>query len=169
MTANDYGFELLSDTEIPLLQSIEHGLLASENLSEDILQSVNVSEMARRQFREIARIAGLVFQGYPGRRKKNSQIQASTSLLFNVFNRYDPGNLLLKQAAREVMENQLEHHRISATLVKLASADIRIVDSSHPTPMAFPIMVNRIRAKVSSEKLSDRVRKMQMRFERLAG
>jgi ATP-dependent Lhr-like helicase len=169
MTANDYGFELLSDTEIPLVQSIEQGLLTSENLPEDILQSVNVTEMARRQFRQIARIAGLVFQGYPGRRKKSSQIQASTSLLFNVFNRYDPGNLLLKQAAREVLENQMEHHRISATLTKLASADIRIVDSGHPTPMAFPIMANRIRAKVSSEKLSDRVRKMQMRLERLAG
>ena len=168
MTANDYGFELLSDIEIPLPRPIKKKLLTSENLLEDILQSINVTEMARRQFREIAKISGLVFQGYPGRPKKSGQIHASTSLLFNVFNRYDPDNLLLKQATSEVLENQLGHHRISAALIKLASSEVRIIDAVHPTPMAFPIMVNRIRAKVSSERLSDRVRKMQMRLEKLA-
>jgi ATP-dependent Lhr-like helicase len=168
MAVNDYGFELLSDEEIPLVQPIDKNLLASDKLLDDVLQSVNISEMARRQFREIARIAGLVFQGFPGRPKKSSQIQASSSLIFNVFKRYDPGNLLLKQATREVLEGQLEHHRLTAALTKLTSARIRIVDSEHPTPLAFPIMVNRMRAFVSSEKLSDRVRKMQMRLEGLA-
>jgi ATP-dependent Lhr-like helicase len=168
MAVNDYGFELLSDETIPLQRSNVRALLATENLLEDILQSANVSEMARRQFREIARIAGLVFQGYPGRPKKNSQIQASSSLIFNVFKRYDPNNFLVAQANREVLENQLEHQRLTATLNKMSASRIRIVDVRHPTPLAFPIMVNRLRAKVSSEKLTDRVRKMQLRLESAA-
>ncbi|MGD8991310.1 MAG: ligase-associated DNA damage response DEXH box helicase [Desulfobacterales bacterium] len=168
MAVNDYGFELLSDDIIPLQQSNVKSLLASDNLLEDILQSVNVSEMARRQFREIARIAGLVFQGYPGRPKKSSQIQASSSLIFNVFKRYDPDNFLVAQANREVLENQLEKQRLTATLDKMSQCCVRIVDVRHPTPLAFPIMVNRLRAKVSTEKLVDRVRKMQLRLESVA-
>ncbi len=168
MAVNDYGFELLSDANIPLQRSNVKQLMATENLLDDILQSVNVSEMARRQFREIARIAGLVFQGYPGRPKKNSQIQASSSLIFNVFKRYEPDNFLVAQADREVLENQLEHQRLTATLNKMSASRIHIVDVQHPTPLAFPIMVNRLRAKISSEKLTDRVRKMQLRLEAAA-
>ncbi len=168
MAVNDYGFEILSDTRIPLQRSNAKKLLATDNLLEDILQSVNVSEMARRQFREIARIAGLVFQGYPGRPKKNSQIQASSSLIFNVFNRYDPDNFLVAQAKREVLENQLEHQRLMGALNKMSTSRISIVDARYPTPLAFPIMVNRLRARVSSEKLTDRVRKMQLRLESAA-
>jgi ATP-dependent Lhr-like helicase len=168
MAVNDYGFELLSDDTLPLQRSNLKSLLATENLLADILQSVNVSEMARRQFREIARIAGLVFQGYPGRPKKNSQIQASSSLIFNVFKRYDPENFLVAQANREVLENQLEHQRLTASLNRMSASRIRIVDVRHPTPLAFPIMVNRLRAKVSSEKLTDRVRKMQLQLESAA-
>ncbi len=168
MAVNDYGFELLSDSEIPLQRSNAKKLITTDNLLHDILQSVNVSEMARRQFREIARIAGLVFQGYPGRPKKNSQIQASSSLIFNVFKRYEPDNFLVRQAKREVLENQLEHQRLTTTLNKMSASQIRIVDIQHPTPLAFPIMVNRLRAKVSSEKLTDRVRKMQLRLESVA-
>jgi ATP-dependent Lhr-like helicase len=168
MAVNDYGFELLSDTKIPLQPSNVKKLLSADNLLADIQQSVNVSEMARRQFREIARIAGLVFQGYPGRPKKSSQIQASSSLIFNVFKRYDPDNFLVVQADREVLENQLEHQRLTAALKKMTSDQIRIVDARHPTPLAFPIMVSRLRARVSSEKFTDRVRKMQLRLESVA-
>jgi ATP-dependent Lhr-like helicase len=168
MAVNDYGFELLSDTKIPLRRSNVKELLSADNLLADILQSVNVSEMARRQFREIARIAGLVFQGYPGRPKKNSQIQASSSLIFNVFKRYDPDNFLVAQANREVLENQLAHQRLTAALKKMTANQINIVDARHPTPLAFPIMVNRLRARVSSEKLTDRIRKMQLRLESVA-
>ena len=168
MAVNDYGFELLSDSEIPLQQSNVKALLATDSLLEDILQSVNLSEMARRQFREIARVAGLVFQGYPGRPKKDSQIQASSSLIFNVFKRYDPDNFLMAQANQEVLDNQFEHRRLTATLKKMSASRIRIVNVRHPTPLAFPIMVNRLRARVSSEKLTDRVRRMQLRLESVA-
>jgi ATP-dependent Lhr-like helicase len=168
LAVNDYGFELLSDENISLARPDVKNLLSKDHLLPDILQSMNVSEMARRQFREIARIAGLVFQGYPGRQKTNSQIQASSSLIYNVFKRYDPDNFLVEQAHREVLENQLEHRRLTAALEAMAAREIHIIDVKHPTPLAFPIMVNRLRAKVSTEKLTSRVQKMQLRLESVA-
>ena len=130
--------------------------------------SLNLAEMAKRRFREIARIAGLVFQGYPGRQKSSRQLQASSGLLYNVFQRHDPQNLLLKQATREVLYNQLEHQRLTGCLISLADATVRIVDTKHPTPLAFPILVDRLRARVSTEKLADRIRKLQLRLQKAA-
>src|SRR5439155_5380054 len=92
---NDYGFELLCPTTIPLDEALADGLFAPDALADDILASLNAAELARRQFREIARVAGLVFPGMPGAAKSAKQLQASTGLLYNVFREYDPGNLLL--------------------------------------------------------------------------
>ena len=169
IAVNDYGLELLSDQDIPMEPFQDLSIFSTERLLEDILESVNAAEMGRRQFREIARIAGLVFQGYPGRPKSGGQIQASSSLLYNVFQRYEPENLLLKQSTREVLERQLEFHRLSRSLRRLARANLYLIETEQTSPLAFPIMVNRLRTRISSEKLADRVRRMQLRLERKAG
>ena len=169
IAANDYGFELLSDRNIPLPKSGLNGLFSTACLLEDILASLNASEMARRQFREIARVAGLVFQGYPGRgRKSSAQIQASSSLLYNVFERYDPDNMLLKQATAEVLERQLQYRRLKDSLARISAGNLRLLETEHPTPLAFPILVNRLRIKMSSEKLIDRINRLQLRLEKAA-
>jgi ATP-dependent Lhr-like helicase len=124
--------------------------------------------MAKRRFREIARVAGLVNPGLPGRQKSSRQIQASSGLFFDVFHKYDPQNLLLQQATREVLEHQLNSENIRDALSRMATSELRIVDTSNATPLAFPIMVNRLRASLSSEKLADRVKRMQLRLERIA-
>ena len=116
LAANDYGFELLSPDRAPLDEAIEAGLFSPDNLLHDIPASLNAAELARRQFREIARVAGLLFQGYPGVNKSVKQLQASSELLFDVFARYDPENLLLFQAHREVLERQLEQSRLGTAL-----------------------------------------------------
>lgn len=169
VSLNDYGFELLSDREIPAGGFADGTLFDTERLVDDVLASLNASEMARRQFREIARIAGLVFQGYPGSRKTNTQIQASASLLYNLFHRYDPENLLLKQAEREVLEQQLDIERLRQSLARMAASRTIQTEPPHPTPLGFPILVDRLRTRVSSETLADRVRKMQVRLEKAAG
>lgn len=166
ISTNDYGFELLSTQKIPLEEGIKQGLFSENNLLDDILNSLNSSEMAKRQFREIARVAGLIFQGYPGSSKKVKQIQASSSLFFEVFKKYDPGNLLLKQAEREVLERQLEQNRLFQTLKRLSSSHLQIVTPINITPLAFPIMVNRFREKISSERLIDRIQRMQIHLEK---
>jgi ATP-dependent Lhr-like helicase len=169
MAANDYGFELLADREFQVGAAILNRLFCVDNLTGDVVRSVNASEMARRQFRDIARISGLVFQGYPGSQKCTRQVQASSGLIFNVFRRYDPENLFLEQAVQEVLGRQLESRRLEQALRRMARCDIRIMEPPHPTPLAFPIMVNRMRARVSSEKLADRIRRLHTRLEKAAG
>lgn len=164
--ANDYGFELLSPEAPPLEEALEAGLFATTHLLHDITQSLNAAELARRQFREIARVAGLIFQGYPGQSKSMKQVQASSSLLYDVFATYDAGNLLVQQAQREVLERQLEASRLGRVLERLSVSTVRVVDVERPTPLAFPLMVDITRAKLSTEKLADRVRKMTVAAEK---
>jgi ATP-dependent Lhr-like helicase len=163
---NDYGFELLSPERAPIEEALEHGLLSTQHLLHDITESLNAAELARRQFREIARVAGLIFQGFPGQSKSMKQVQASSGLLYDVFAKYDPENLLLLQAEREVLERQLESSRIGATLQRLSGSTVRLIAVERPTPLAFPLLVDRTRARLSSEKLSDRVKRMTAMAER---
>ena len=169
LAANDYGLELLSPEPVPLDEAIEAGLCSPANLLHDIPASLNAAELARRQFREIARVAGLTFQGYPGLARSVKQLQASSELLYDVFARYDPDNLLLFQAHREVLERQLEQSRLGQALERIATGRILVQDVERPTPLAFPLLVDRAREQVSSEKLSDRVRRMAAPLERAAG
>ena len=162
---NDYGFELLSDSEIPIYEAVETNLLGSENLVHDIQSSVNSTEMMRHRFREIASISGLVFKGFPGKQQKEKHIQSSAQLFFDVFNDYDPHNLLLNQAYEEVLIFQLEEARMRRSLERIERQKIIITEPDKPTPFAFPIMVDRLREKLTSEKLTDRIKKMQLQFE----
>jgi ATP-dependent Lhr-like helicase len=169
MASNDYGFELLSPTQPPIAEALGANLFSPERLVEDIQAALNSTEMARRQFRELARVAGLVFPGFPRAGKTARQLQMSSGLFFDVLQRYDPGNLLLSQAAREVLERQLESTRLGATLTRLSRATVVVKHPRRVTPLGFPLLVDRTRERVSSESLSDRIRRMQLALERAAG
>jgi ATP-dependent Lhr-like helicase len=166
LSFTDYGFELLSRERFEMLPLLKEGLLSSERLLEDMLMSLNAAELSKRQFREIARVAGLVFQGYPGQPKTNRQVQATSGLIWEVFARWDPANPLLGQAEREVLERQLEFSRLADALRRMAASPVVLRQVHKPTPFAFPIMVSRFREKLSSEKLADRVARMQLEFDR---
>ena len=169
LSYNDYGIEFLSAEPAPLEGGLAAGLFDAERLAEDIEESINVSELARRQFREISRVAGLVFSGYPGQMRGLSQVQASSGLLFDVFERHDPGNLLLVQARREVRERQLEIKRLERTLERIRHARLVLVDTPRFSPLAFPILVDRLsQTRISSERLSARILKMQVQLEKEA-
>lgn len=161
---NDYGFELLSDQEIPIYEAIETNVLGNENLMKDIQASINSTEMARRKFRDIAAISGLIFKGLPGQKIKEKHLQSSSQLFFNVFHEYESQNLLLQQAFEEVMDFQLEEARLRKALDRIAHQKIVITEPEMPTPFAFPIMVDRTREKLTSEKLEDRIKKMRLSF-----
>jgi len=133
------------------------------------LAALNSTEMARRQFRELARVAGLVFPGFPRAGKTARQLQVSSGLFFDVLQRYDPGNLLLSQAAREVLERQLESTRLGIALQRLSGATVVVRQPRRVTPLGFPLLVDRTRERVSSESMADRIRRMQLALERAAG
>lgn len=159
---NDYGFELLSDQPIPLDDGNAYTVFSPKNLLQDIQHSMKSAEMARRKFRDIAVIGGLIFQGYPGEHKKARHLQSSAGLLFNVFAEYDPENLLLRQAYREVMEQQMEEARLRDLMNRIQKSKIIITFPQKLTPFSFPIKVDSMRENLTSEKLEDRVRKMQL-------
>ncbi|NOW99208.1 ligase-associated DNA damage response DEXH box helicase [Mucilaginibacter sp. SG564] len=159
---NDYGFELLTDEDVPIEHVLEDATFFSiDNLLDDIQHSLNANEMARRRFRDIAHIGGLVFTGYPGQPVKNRHLQASTSLLFEVFTEYEPDNLLVRQAYNEALAFQLEEFRLRAALQRIATQTIILKTIERPTPFAFPIMVDSLgREKLTTETLEERVAKM---------
>lgn len=163
---NDYGFELLSDQPIPLDDSNVYELFSLDNLLADIQKSVNSTEMARRKFRDIAVIGGLIFQGMPGEKVKAKHLQSSASLLFNVFAEYDPDNILLQQAYREVLDQQMEEVRLRNALHRISNSKIVITVPERLTPFCFPIMVDGLsRYNLTSERLEDRIKKMQSLLE----
>lgn len=169
IAVNDYGFELLSATEVDWLKWLTPELFSQKNLLQDVLASLNAGELARRRFREIARIAGLVFSGYPGAQKSARQLQASSGLFFDVFRQYDPANLLLTQAEEEVLRQELEVERLEQTMNRLQGRQLDIHQVRRTTPLAFPLMVERFRESMSSEKLADRIRRMVAELDKAAG
>ena len=162
---NDYGFELLSEQEIPIRDAFDSDLLSTDHLRHDIERSLNETEMARRRFRDIAQVAGLVFKGYPGKAKAVRHLQSSAQLFFSVFEDMDPNNLLLRQAHEEVMTFQLEESRLRNALERIATQNIVITDPPSITPFCFPIMVDRLRELLTSEKLEDRIARMKAQLE----
>jgi ATP-dependent Lhr-like helicase len=163
---NDYGFELLSDQPIPVDDTNVYDLFSPENLLADIQRSANSTEMAKRKFRDVAVIGGLIFQGYPGEQKKARHLQSSASLLFNVFAEYEPGNLLLRQSYQEVFDQQMEEVRLRNMLERIQQSNIVITVPTRLTPFCFPIKVDSMRENLTSEKLEDRVKRMQAQLDR---
>ena len=168
IAVNDYGLELLSATCVDWSTHLDPQLLSPDALLKDVLASLNAGELALRRFREIARIAGLVFAGYPGAPKSTRQVQASSGLFFEVFKQYDAGNLLLAQAGEEVLREELDIHRLEQTLARLNRLQLDLHFVKRPTPLGFPLLVERMRESMSSEKLADRIRRMVSDLEKTA-
>ncbi|MES3014863.1 MAG: helicase-related protein, partial [Pseudomonadota bacterium] len=168
ISINDYGFELLSAEPIDPAALLDKRLFSETELLHDVLASLNSSELARRRFREIARVAGLVFSGYPGQPKSTRQLQASSSLFYEVFAKYDAGNLLLTQAQTEVLSQELDIGRLGTSLKRMRGQRIEFVELAVPSPFALPLMVERFREKLSTEKLKDRLDRLLKDMERAA-
>jgi ATP-dependent Lhr-like helicase len=171
IAVNDYGFELLCAEAVDwqnLLPALLN-LAQDAQLLEEVLASLNASELAQRRFREIARVSGLVFQGYPGEKRSNKQLQASSSLFYEVFRKYDAGNLLLAQAQTELLAEELEISRLQQSLAQMAAQQLVIKQLARPTPFSLPLMVERLREKLSNESIADRIARMVQQLERDAG
>jgi len=168
VSVNDYGFELLAPRGYPFAELVEQQaeeLLASDALEADLERAINLSEMGRRRFRAIAQVSGMVQNGYPGASKSGSQLQISAALLYDVFQRHDPENLLLRQAHREVLKEQLEVHRLAGTLQRLQGCELRLVCCPRPSPLAFPLLAERLTNLMSNESLLERLRRLRVEAE----
>ena len=177
VSVNDYGFELLAPKGYPFAELLElHGdaLLDQQQLEADLEQAVNLSELCRRRFRAIAQISGLVHNGLPGQTRgggqgQGGQLQISAALLFDVFQKHEPGHRLLEQARREVIEQQLELPRLAAALQRLAESRWVLETPRRPGPLAFPLLVERLNSRLSNESLLERVQRLVREAQRAEG
>ncbi|WP_238266689.1 ligase-associated DNA damage response DEXH box helicase [Cupriavidus pauculus] len=170
VAVNDYGLELLASGPVDWGRWLPE-VLAEErqrDLAAGVLGSLNAGELSLRRFREIARVAGLIFQGYPGAHHSARQLQASSSLFYEVFRKHDPGNLLLGQAEREVLMQELDAHRLADTLARLARLRLDLRELRRPSPLSFPLIVEFLREKLSTENLADRIARMLAELEQAA-
>jgi ATP-dependent helicase Lhr and Lhr-like helicase len=171
IAVNDYGFELLCAEPVDW-QNVLAALITRAQaamLLDEVLASLNAGELAQRKFREIARVSGLVFQGYPGEKRSNKQLQASSSLFYEVFRKYDAGNLLLAQAKNELLAEELDIARLQHSLERMAAQQLVIKTVARPTPFSFPLMVERLREKLSNESMAERIARMVQQLEQDAG
>ncbi|GGG41359.1 DNA ligase-associated DEXH box helicase [Croceivirga lutea] len=157
---NDYGFEMLSDKPIDIQAVIDNNLFSPEYMLSDLQKSLNSNEMARRKFRDIAVISGMVFTGYPEKGVKMKHLQSSSQLLFDVFRDYEADNLLFQQAFTETFEHQLEEGRLRIALERIRTQEILWAKCENATPFSFPLITDRLREKLSNEKLADRIKRM---------
>ncbi|WP_227870823.1 DEAD/DEAH box helicase [Orrella marina] len=160
VSVNDYGLELLCNQPLDAQQHLTPDLFDESRLVSDLQASVNASELAQRRFREIARISGLVFQGFPGQKKSARQVQASSQLFYKVFEAYDPDNRLLHQAMQEVLTLEFDLPGLSSVLTRIRDQPFVATSTSKPTPFGFGLVVQRLSQRLSSEKLADRVTRM---------
>ena len=167
VSVNDYGIELFTTEPFDFKSVLTPKLFTLDDLDADIQLCFNMTELAKRQFRDVARISGLVVGHYPGHQKTTRQIQASATLLYDVFAKYEPDNLLLLQAQREVMEQQFEAERLKRTLERLQTSAFRMIEVKRPSPLGFPLLVERIGARLSNETIQERVERMKRQWMRL--
>ncbi|MEO8079208.1 MAG: DNA ligase-associated DEXH box helicase, partial [Caldimonas sp.] len=168
ISINDYGLELLSAKPVDPAALVDQTLFDEGDLLQDVLASLNSSELARRRFREIARVSGLISQGFPGQPKSTRQLQASSTLFYEVFRKYDAGNMLLSQAEGEVLSQELDIRRLAQVLKRMREQRVAFVELEVPSPFALPLMVERFREKLTTEKLKDRLARMLSQMERAA-
>lgn len=163
---NDYGFELLSDQPLDIQNVLDNNLFSTDYLFSDLQKSLNSTELARRKFRDIAVISGMVFTGYPSKQIKTKHLQSNSQLLFDVFRDYEADNLLYQQAFRETFEHEMEEGRLRLALERIASQEMVWKRCEEATPFSFPIITDRLREKLSSEKLKDRIKRMTLKLMR---
>ena len=166
ISVNDYGFEILAPKGYPFRSLFSESFFSQHTLEDDIKASLNISELTQRKFRGVAQVAGLVFKGYPGSQKTASQLQVSSSLLYEVFSKYEPDNLLLQQAEREVLQEQLETHRLARTLQQLEQLSVVWKETTRPSPLAFPLLVERWGTRMSNETLMERIERLKQQWSK---
>jgi ATP-dependent Lhr-like helicase len=172
-TVNDYGLMLTAADPAELDETLLRQLLDPARTLDDLRDGVNLGELARRQFREIARVAGLLTPSLPGGAPRSlRQVQASSGLLYDVLRRYDPGHLLLAQAEREVFETQLEAPRLLAALQDCAARTLALRQPRALTPFSFPLWAESMRGQLSTQTWQERVRRaaaqLEKRYSRIA-
>lgn len=167
---NDHGLVLAPAVTQTLDASQWHALLSDHDLLDDLRAAVNLGELARRQFRGIARVAGLLIPSLPGGMPRSlRQLQASAGLLYDVLREHDPDHMLLQLAEREVLDDSLDYQGLRSTLQQLHGRTLSLQSPASLTPLAFPLWAERLRGQLSNEDWRTRVQRASQQLEKRHG
>lgn len=161
---NEYGLEILAPADFDFQEFDMKELLSLKNLSLDIQKSLNMTQLAKKQFREIAQVSGLIYQNQARERRTMKNLQMSSSLLFDVFQAYEPDQPLYRQSYDEVKFFQFQEDRLVKVLKQLEGVPFDYYKTSRPSPLAFPLIIERIGSRVSSETLQERLQRMKSKW-----
>ena len=164
ISTNDYGLELLARKDYPFERFLESVLHQTGDATEELREAVNLSELSKRAFRDVAQIAGLVYAGRPGARRAAWQLQASSGTIFEVLREYEPESLLLTQATRQVLQGELEGERLMRTLERIRGQRLVVTEPKRPTPLGFALLVGRLSARLSNEDLLLRIMRLKAQW-----
>ena len=166
MSVNDYGFELVGAGRFDLAPVLDGACSRRATCCTTCWpRSIPPSWRSGASARSRAWPAWCS-PAIPAQPKSTQQLQASSGLFFEVFRKYDNGNLLLGQAEHEVLSQELEISRLRATLDAHAAQRCVLVELRHPSPLSLPLMVERFREQLTTEKLSSRLDRILRDMER---
>jgi ATP-dependent Lhr-like helicase len=164
---NDYGLEIRGPKDYDFKALFNESFFNVDGLESEISESLQIGQLTQRQFRSIAQIAGLVFTGYPGQPKTGRQMQVSASLLYEVFKKHEPNNLLIKQSYWEVLHDSLESDRLVKSLNRMRESNLKWVNMESPSPLAFPLLVESIAiGQLSNESLEAKIARLRKTWEK---
>ncbi len=167
---NDHGLVLAPAQAIDLEAAQWHALFSPDQLLDDLRAAVNLGELARRQFRGIARVAGLLVPSLPGGMPRSlRQLQASAGLLYDVLREHDPEHLLLALAEREVLHDSLDLPGLRQVLVRIGARRMSMQRPASLSPLGFPLWAERLRGQFSNEDWRTRVQRAAQQLERRHG
>ena len=132
--ASDYGVAIWG-----LRAVIDAAALIKAALDAPAVDSwIAASQMAKRAFREVAVIAGLVERNHPGKRKTGRQVTVSTDLIYEVLKRHEPDHILLRATRADVETKIAEIDRLEEQLRHLPVKHLKL---QRVSPLAIPLML----------------------------
>ena len=164
---NDHGLVLAPALPVELDATQWAGLLDPGALLDDLRAAVNLGELARRQFRGIARVSGLLVPSLPGGMPRSlRQLQASAGLLYDVLREHDPEHMLLQLAEREVLHDSLDVDGLREALQRMLGRALSLQAPRSLTPLGFPLWAERLRGQLSNEDWRTRVLRAAQQLEK---
>jgi ATP-dependent helicase Lhr and Lhr-like helicase len=136
---DDHSFLLSLDSRIDTDADTLRAAFNPQNFADDLRQTLSSTETLGTSFRHIAEIGQLL----PRRTTKgNVTAKAATwnaSLLYTTLREHEPDHPLLKEAVREVMEDQCDVYQAMEEAERIYQTPIQIYDLPRPSPFGLPL------------------------------
>ncbi len=136
---DDHSFLLSLDSKVEVDASILREAFNPANWMEDLRATLSTTETLGTSFRRIAEIGQLL-----PRRTLRGDVSARTatwngSLLYKTLLEHEPDHPLVREAVREVLQDQCDAPRAFELTAQIYASPLQIYDLPRPSPFALPL------------------------------